>query len=122
MAMYKKIYRGEFNCPQWFSGVCRLISKLLDSNPKTFFIRQLMEVPWFKKGFKHVKFNTEDDDISNLDDVDYVFNASVDNHDSTKKKPKDLGRKPTCLNAFDIISFSRDFDLSGLFEENDKLK
>eukprot|EP01018_Ginkgo_biloba_P015148 Gb_19374 [translate_table: standard] len=124
MAMYRKIYKGEFSCPQWFSSdVRRLLSKLLDPNPKTrISIPRLMEVPWFKKGFKHVKFDTEDDDISNRDDVDSVFNASADNHDNAEKKPEALGGKPTCLNAFDIISFSRGFDLSGLFEEKDKVK
>ncbi|MBA0626415.1 hypothetical protein Godav_004083, partial [Gossypium davidsonii] len=36
VAMYKKIYRGDFKCPPWFSPEARrLISKLLDPNPKT---------------------------------------------------------------------------------------
>lgn len=110
MAMYRKICKGEFKCPPWFSSdVKRLLPKLLDPNPKTRInIPRLMEVPWFKKDFKPVNFDTEDDDNGNsLDDVGSVLNTSTE---STEKKP-------TCLNAFDIISYSRGFDLSGLFEE-----
>ncbi|MBA0613418.1 hypothetical protein Godav_013857 [Gossypium davidsonii] len=36
VAMYKNIYRGDFKCLPWFSPEAqRLISKLLDLNPKT---------------------------------------------------------------------------------------
>lgn len=36
MVMYKKIYKGDFKCPPWFSSeVRRLVLRLLDPNPKT---------------------------------------------------------------------------------------
>uniref|UniRef100_A0A803NGB2 non-specific serine/threonine protein kinase n=1 Tax=Cannabis sativa TaxID=3483 RepID=A0A803NGB2_CANSA len=36
MAMYKKIYKGEFRCPRWFSPeLSRLLSRVLDTNPET---------------------------------------------------------------------------------------
>ncbi|XP_019095661.1 PREDICTED: CBL-interacting serine/threonine-protein kinase 18-like, partial [Camelina sativa] len=36
MVMYKKIYKGEFRCPRWFSSdLVRLLTRLLDTNPDT---------------------------------------------------------------------------------------
>ncbi|XP_027354682.1 CBL-interacting serine/threonine-protein kinase 12-like isoform X6 [Abrus precatorius] len=89
MAMYKKIYRGEFRCPRWFSpDLSRLLTRLLDTKPETrIAIPDIMENKWFKKGFKQIKF----------------YHAPLP--------------RPASLNAFDIISFSPGFDLSGLFEE-----
>ena len=58
MAMYKKIYRGEFRCPRWFSpDLSRLLTRLLDTKPETrIAIPEIMENKWFKKGFKQIKF------------------------------------------------------------------
>ncbi|XP_061342703.1 CBL-interacting serine/threonine-protein kinase 12-like isoform X9 [Gastrolobium bilobum] len=99
MAMYKKIYRGEFRCPRWFSpDLSRLLTRLLDTKPETrMAIPEIMENRWFKKGFKQ----------------------SVSESDSEveiRRRNAPLPR-PASLNAFDIISFSPGFDLSGLFEE-----
>ncbi|XP_057870869.1 CBL-interacting protein kinase 18 [Cryptomeria japonica] len=122
--MYRKISKGEFHCPEWFSsGVCKLLKKLLDPNPKTrISIPQIMEVSWFKKGIRHAKLEKEDDDFSSLADVNSVFNASNIHPSSTEKGPEALEDKPSLFNAFDIISLSRGFDLSGLFEEKEKFK
>eukprot|EP01018_Ginkgo_biloba_P006959 Gb_28012 [translate_table: standard] len=124
MVMYKKIYRGDYKCPPWFSpGVRKLILKLLDPNPRTrITIPQLMEVSWFKKGFKRENLFAEEDEII-LVDVDSVFNGSNGAElDSSEKKAEAPGAKPACLNAFDIISLSPGFNLSGLFEEKQKVK
>ncbi|KAM0021092.1 putative protein kinase CAMK-CAMKL-CHK1 family [Helianthus debilis subsp. tardiflorus] len=94
IAMYKKIFRGDFKCPPWFStDARRLITKMLDTNPSTrITIAQVMESPWFKKAApKKPKFSF-DDESANL-----------------------TGKE--CLNAFHIISLSEGFDLSPLFEE-----
>ncbi|XP_027345147.1 CBL-interacting serine/threonine-protein kinase 12-like isoform X4 [Abrus precatorius] len=106
MAMYKKIYKGEFRCPRWFSGeLISLLSRLLDTNPETrFSIPEIMENQWFKKGFKQIKFYVEDDRI--------MRRNSNNNSNGSASLPR-----PASLNAFDIISFSQGFDLSGLFEE-----
>ena len=60
-----------------------------------------MEVPWFRRDFKRPQAYN-DADIGLLDDVDSVFCAT----------------KPACLNAFDIISLSPGFNLSGLFKDD----
>ncbi|KAL0398454.1 UNVERIFIED_CONTAM: CBL-interacting serine/threonine-protein kinase [Sesamum radiatum] len=99
MLMYKKIYKGEFRCPRWFSPeLARLLRRLLDTNPETrITIPEVMNNKWFKKGFKHSLSESESELL-------------------TRRKITGLPR-PASLNAFDIISFSRGFDLSGLFEE-----
>lgn len=51
VAMYRKIYRGDFKCPPWFSSESRrLITKLLDPNPSTrITTAKIMQSSWFKK-------------------------------------------------------------------------
>ncbi|KAM6542026.1 hypothetical protein CsatB_006473 [Cannabis sativa] len=138
MAMYKKIYKGEFRCPRWFSPeLSRLLSRVLDTNPETrVTIPHIMENRWFKKGFKHIKFYIEDDKLCKVEDDDGIIDkekAKVEGGDDgscfsdqslsesdseieMRRRTASLPR-PASLNAFDIISFSRGFDLSGLFEE-----
>ncbi|KAH9749053.1 CBL-interacting serine/threonine-protein kinase 12 [Citrus sinensis] len=130
MVMYKKIYKGEFRSPRWFSpDLIRLLTKLLDTNPdKRITIPEIMENRWFRKGFKHIKFYIEDDKMCNVEDVDHTDDVGPcsDDHSlsepepepelETKRKLTSLPR-PASLNAFDLISFSPGFDLSGLFEE-----
>ncbi|XP_076885069.1 CBL-interacting serine/threonine-protein kinase 6-like [Bidens hawaiensis] len=96
VAMYRKIYRGDFRCQPWFSSDARkLITKMLDPSPDCrVTISKIMESPWFRKESpKNPRFLTEDD-VGNL-------------------KCKDT----ETLNAFHIISLSEGFDLSPLFEE-----
>ncbi|XP_050371264.1 CBL-interacting serine/threonine-protein kinase 12-like [Argentina anserina] len=131
MAMYKKIYKGDFRCPRWFSSeLVRLLTRLLDTNPNTrITIAEVMDNRWFKKGFKHIKFYIDHDDrLCNVheDEGDDSDASSVMSDQScmseseaefeTRRKLTSLPR-PASLNAFDIISFSPGFDLSGLFEE-----
>ncbi|XP_044472610.1 CBL-interacting serine/threonine-protein kinase 14-like [Mangifera indica] len=95
MAMYRKIYKGEFRCPKWTSpDLKRFLHRLLDTNPDTrISIDEIVQDPWFKQGYK--------EKISPDFDV------------------KDLGNNQNekGLNAFDIISFSSGFNLSGLFSD-----
>lgn len=128
MAMYKKIYKGDFRCPRWFSpDLSRLLTRLLDIKPETrIAIPEIMENRWFKKGFKQIKFYVEDDKLCNVDDnlvdneddaaSDYSVSESDSEIETRRRNGAPLPR-PASLNAFDIISFSKGFDLSGLFEE-----
>ncbi|BAT88251.1 hypothetical protein LR48_Vigan09g135200 [Vigna angularis] len=99
MVMYKKIYKGEFRCPRWMSPeLRRFLAKLLDTNPETrITVDGMLRDPWFKKGYKEIKFHEED----------YVSGSGIG------YGPKD--ERIMNLNAFDIISFSAGLDLSGLF-------
>lgn len=99
VAMYKKIYKGDFKCPPWFSPESRrLITKLLDPNPNTrITITKLMETPWFKKSIPRAVKGVEEEE-----------------KEDELKKPQMI---ETTMNAFHIISLSQGFDLSPLFEE-----
>lgn len=116
MAMYRKIYKGDFKCPPWFSSsVVKLVSRLLDPNPRTrITIPRLMEIPWFRKGFKAGRPASRDDvdDDIGLADVDSAFESR-----EASKGDQESKSKPALLNAFDIISFSPGFNLSGLFKD-----
>ncbi|GMN40531.1 hypothetical protein TIFTF001_009751 [Ficus carica] len=98
MAMYRKIYQGEFRFPKWTSPeLRRFISRLLDVNPETrITVDQILRDPWFRKGYKERKSDNNNLEINTVDDSDQ--NKS--------------------LNAFDIISLSSGFNLSGLFTES----
>ncbi|KAK8351781.1 hypothetical protein V6Z12_A05G055700 [Gossypium hirsutum] len=99
VAMYRKIYRGDFKCPPWFSPEARrLITKLLDPNPNTrITTSKVMDSSWFKKSIPKT--------IRTKEDLEFeAFNG-------------EKSSKPETLNAFHIISLSEGFDLSPLFEE-----
>ncbi|XP_010549409.1 PREDICTED: CBL-interacting serine/threonine-protein kinase 18 [Tarenaya hassleriana] len=128
MSMYKKIYKGEFRCPRWFSSeLVRLLMRLLDTNPETrITLPEITKNRWFKKGFKHVKFYIEDDKLcrEDGDDEDSLVDSSSGRSSTASEADAEFETKrvgsmprPVSLNAFDIISFSSGFDLSGLFEE-----
>ncbi|KAG0499309.1 hypothetical protein HPP92_003611 [Vanilla planifolia] len=118
MEMYRKISRGEFRCPNWFlPDVRRLLSRLLDPNPSTrITIAKLVEHPWFRKGFKPVQAQMQDGRVP--DDVDAAFSTgtAAQDEEEDKKKNKKVIVRPASFNAFDIISLSKGFDLSGLFD------
>ncbi|CAK8542167.1 unnamed protein product [Lathyrus sativus] len=118
MEMYRKISEGEFKFPKWFAlEVRQLLSKILDPNPKTrISMAKIMESSWFKKGLeKPVVIETENHELA-TQPADGVFEVSENGSGSiteTKQQVKPCNN----LNAFDIISFSSGFDLSGLFED-----
>ncbi|XP_028783244.1 CBL-interacting serine/threonine-protein kinase 6-like [Neltuma alba] len=100
MAMYRKIYRGDFKCPPWFSSDARrLITKLLDPNPSTrITISKIMDSTWFKKSVPK--------NIVTKEEQEFDFDCE-----------KSKQQAPATMNAFHIISLSEGFDLSPLFEE-----
>ncbi|KAG6419252.1 hypothetical protein SASPL_121468 [Salvia splendens] len=119
MAMYKRIYKGDFSCPRWFSPeLIRLVTRMLDANPETrITIPEIMKNRWFKRGFKHVKFYIEDNKLCSVNDENLFDDCLSEQSQSESDSEPEIKRKPASLNAFDIISFSSGFDLSGLFEE-----
>ncbi|NP_001310810.1 CBL-interacting serine/threonine-protein kinase 6 [Ziziphus jujuba] len=99
VAMYRKIYRGDFECPPWFSPEARrLVTKLLDPNPSSrITISKVMDSSWFKKSVPKT--------VRTKEDQEYEENCEK------------AAKQPETLNAFHIISLSEGFDLSPLFEE-----
>ncbi|CAM8945836.1 unnamed protein product [Rhodiola kirilowii] len=96
VSMYRKIYKGDFKCPPWFSSEARrLITKLLDTNPSTRITStKIMESSWFKKSIPKSVYGEESNNA--------ISSA---------------GKESEKLNAFHIISLSEGFNLSTLFEE-----
>ncbi|XP_057971950.1 CBL-interacting protein kinase 2-like [Malania oleifera] len=119
MEMYRKIGKADFKFPNWFSPeVRRLLSKILDPNPETrVSIDKIMEKAWSRKGLVSESMNVEVEgkEAATLD-IDTVLGPCESSTAVSELKQEMV--KPSNLNAFDIISFSAGFDLSGLFKDN----
>lgn len=119
--MYRKISRGEFKCPNWFPPeVRKLLIRVLDPNPSTrISITKIMENSWIKKGLKPLEMQSRQDEVigmTGLGDVTEALPFECSNKAAEAEASNTM--KPTCLNAFDIISLSPGFNLSGLFEKD----
>ncbi|XP_047046400.1 CBL-interacting protein kinase 15-like [Lolium rigidum] len=119
MEMYRKIEKGEFRCPGWVSQkLQKLLYKIMDPDPsKRISIQKIKESTWFRKGPGNtltVKKPSEN----------ITTNAApalgVRRRKNNQEDPKQL--VVTNLNAFEIISLSTGFDLSGLFVEKENRK
>lgn len=105
MELYKKIGKAEVKFPNWFApGAKRLLKRILDPNPNTrISTEKVMKSSWFRKGLQE-----ENESVDEEIDVDAEANVEME--------------KKRCinLNAFEIISLSTGFDLSGLFEKGEE--
>ncbi|XP_051135360.1 CBL-interacting protein kinase 5-like [Andrographis paniculata] len=110
MEMYRKICRGDFKCPQWFPPeVRKLLSRILDPNSSSrITVAKLMANPWFKKGFRPSNLIKSGQGQGSTSSSDIV-----QEEEGVEQEPA-----PAKLNAFDLISLSSGFDLSGLFEDD----
>ncbi|KAJ0979228.1 hypothetical protein J5N97_014702 [Dioscorea zingiberensis] len=101
MNLYRKIHRGVFRCPRWTSPeLRRLLARLLDTNPETrITFDEILRDPWFRKGL-------EDDQVAEMARFGSDLEAEITKLENNEDRE---------MNAFDIISFSSGFDLSGLF-------
>ncbi|KAM0050535.1 putative protein kinase CAMK-CAMKL-CHK1 family [Helianthus debilis subsp. tardiflorus] len=120
MVMYKKICSGEFRVPRWTSpDLKRLLFRLLDTNPKTrITVDEIVNDPWFRIGYTEVKFHHDYFELKDDDDDD---DAVADANDSSSEGSElsSGGENLKIMNAFDIISFSSGYKLSGLFDEQE---
>ncbi|KAE8712679.1 CBL-interacting serine/threonine-protein kinase 10 [Hibiscus syriacus] len=109
MEMYRKIGKADIRYPSWFPPEARrLVSKMLDPNPTSrISMSRIRGSVWFKKGLiaELKKLRMENEQASQY---------SENSNDNAETK-QDSVQLPN-LNAFDIISLSDGFDLSGLFE------
>ncbi|PIN22445.1 Serine/threonine protein kinase [Handroanthus impetiginosus] len=116
--MYKKIAKADFALPLWFSARAKkLIIRILDPNPSTrITIAELRENEWFKKGYKPPTFGQED---GPLDDIDAIFNESMDSPNFVVEKQEEQSpASPASMNAFELISKSQGLNLGALFERH----
>ncbi|XP_012567989.1 CBL-interacting serine/threonine-protein kinase 20 [Cicer arietinum] len=133
MEMYKKITKADFKFPQWFrSDVKRLLYRILDPNPRTrISIDKIMQNSWFLKGYNQIEAPklpplspTRGDiwDVHNVFDFDLLSSPSSSSYGTPSPmcviNDDECNMKPYCFNAFDLISLSSGFNLSGLFEKD----
>ncbi|KAL5574470.1 hypothetical protein UlMin_016169 [Ulmus minor] len=116
MKMYRKIFKAEYEFPPWFSVDAKeLISKLLVADPaKRISIPEILNNPWFQKGFtRPIAFSIEENnenDEKNDQEVDFTGTSANKSSSS-----------PPFYNAFEFISsMSSGFNLSSLFESKRK--
>ncbi|XVF20409.1 hypothetical protein REPUB_Repub11eG0196100 [Reevesia pubescens] len=115
MVMYEKFGKAEFRYPNWFLPEARwLVSKMLDPNPNTrISMSKIRGSSWFKKGLHDEQTKPETENkLASLDTGDSGPCGNCNADAETKQESV----QPPNLNAFDIISLSAGFDLSGLFE------
>ncbi|KAJ4958958.1 hypothetical protein NE237_026069 [Protea cynaroides] len=118
MKMYRKIFRADYEFPPWFSTETRrLISKLLVADPeKRITIPEIMQNPWFKKGFSRQNQSS----IEEQSPEKSTPPSSPAAEDGTVIKPFPKP-SPPFFNAFKFISsMSSGFDISNLFLEQKK--
>lgn len=117
MQIYRKLFKAEYEFPQWFSTDAKfLISKLLVSDPgKRISIPEIMQTPWFQKGFaKPIAFSIQEPVGDQNDEKD-------DNKNEAMESVRTKSSSPPFFNAFELISsMSSGFDLSSLFESKKK--
>ncbi|GAB4824279.1 Non-specific serine threonine protein kinase [Ancistrocladus abbreviatus] len=117
--MYRKIGKAEYKCPSWFlREVRRLLAKMLDPNPETrICMAKIRETSWFRND-STLKAEKSESDRRDVTVADTNGNPGPSVNNSADVEGKQEFIRPNELNAFDIISLSCGFNLSGLFEEN----
>ncbi|CAL9228729.1 unnamed protein product [Arabidopsis halleri] len=112
MELYKKIGKAEVKFPNWLApGAKRLLKRIFDPNPNTrVSTEKIMKSSWFRKGLQLQEEEKESVDEETEVEVETNANASAE-----KEKKRCIN-----LNAFEIISLSTGFDLSGLFEKGEE--
>lgn len=119
--MYQKIFKAEYQVPPWVSGDARrLIARLLVVDPaKRISIPEIMRTPWFRKGFvPPVLLSASSPPVSPKKPA----SSMADEHEHERDDDSsDCAVSPRSCNAFQLISsMSSGFDLSGLFENEQK--
>lgn len=118
MEMYRKIGKAEFKCPSWFPPeVRKLLTRMLDPSSSTrISISKIKESSWFKKGLTIKQNKTDTEGTDSVTEATSTSGAQENSSVAAEVK-QELTQLPN-LNAFDIISLSAGFDLSGFFEES----
>ncbi|WVZ64970.1 hypothetical protein U9M48_014410 [Paspalum notatum var. saurae] len=127
--MYQKIFKAEYQVPPWVSGDARrLIARLLVVDPaKRASVAEIMHTPWFRKGFVPPVLSPPVSPKKPLslkldqDDEDTAGGDHFDSSDTDSSSEAAAAVSPRSCNAFQLISsMSSGFDLSGLFESEQK--
>ncbi|RCV11683.1 hypothetical protein SETIT_2G206200v2 [Setaria italica] len=121
--MYQKIFKADYQVPPWVSGDARrLIARLLVVDPtKRASIPEIMLTPWFRKGFVPPVLSPQVSPKKRLVDDEDAVGALLEGGGSDRDSSSTASLSPRSCNAFQLISsMSSGFDLSGLFESEQK--
>jgi 5'-AMP-activated protein kinase catalytic alpha subunit len=114
--MYRKISRAEFRCPRIFSTELKdLLYKILDPDPSTrISIARIKRSAWYRKPVEvHAKKNEAETSENTCTGEGPTSGSTECSTSEGNQGPLSLPN----LNAFDIISLSTGFNLSGFFED-----
>jgi 5'-AMP-activated protein kinase, catalytic alpha subunit len=113
--MYRKISRAEFRCPRGFSTELKdLLYKILDPDPSSrISISRIKRSAWYRKPIEVHAKKSEAETTNKTVTGEATTSGSAEC--STSEGNQGSLRLPN-LNAFDIISLSTGFDLSGFFD------
>ncbi|CAD6229306.1 unnamed protein product [Miscanthus lutarioriparius] len=114
--MYRKISRAEFRCPRIFSTELKdLLYKILDPDPSTrISISRIKRSAWYRKPVEvHAKKNEAETSENTCTGEGTTSGSTECSTSEGNQGPLSLPN----LNAFDIISLSTGFNLSGFFED-----
>ncbi|OEL36720.1 CBL-interacting protein kinase 11 [Dichanthelium oligosanthes] len=111
--MYRKISKAEFRCPRFFSTELKdLLHRILDPDPSSrISISRIKRSAWYRKP---VEVNAKKNETEN------ACTGEATTSDSTECSTSEGNQGSLSLrnlNAFDIISLSTGFNLSGFFED-----
>lgn len=114
--MYRKISRADFRCPRGFSTELKdLLHRILDPDPSTrISISRIKRSAWYRKPFEVNAKKNETETTENACTGEATTSGSTEC--STSEGNQGSLSLPN-LNAFDIISLSTGFNLSGFFED-----
>uniref|UniRef100_A0A0E0PNX5 non-specific serine/threonine protein kinase n=1 Tax=Oryza rufipogon TaxID=4529 RepID=A0A0E0PNX5_ORYRU len=112
--MYRKIAKAEYRCPRHFSAELKeLLYGILDPDPSTrMSISRIKRSAWYRKPIAISALNNETGKKSCTSEAPFS-GPTICISSERNQEPPNLHN----LNAFDIISLSTGFDLSGLFGE-----
>ncbi|KAG6489594.1 hypothetical protein ZIOFF_050869 [Zingiber officinale] len=147
MSLYKKIFKADFSCPNWFStSAKKLIKRILDTNPQTVscfceaFLRMIEKSSNSKSKFAYTPdYNAatlQRINISQIIENEWfkkgyqppqfeTTEVSLDDVDAIFNESGEATNivverreeRPVVMNAFDLISTSQGLDLGILFEK-----
>lgn len=114
MEMYRKIGKAEYKCPNHFPPeVRKLLSRMLDPNANSrISMARIKENSWFKRRLSAKETKTD------AERTETACPSTESTSGTAESSSMQELLRPANLNAFDIISFSSGFDLSGLFEDS----
>ncbi|KAL5222666.1 hypothetical protein ABZP36_027379 [Zizania latifolia] len=114
--MYRKISKADFRCPRYFSAELKdLIHKILNPDPSTrISIPRIKRSAWYRRP---VELNAKENEVKTTDNTSSGVATTSGSAECITSEENEGSLSLPNLNAFDIISLSTGFNLSGFFDD-----